>query len=155
MTKRHDDGGRLSRREAIGRVAAGLGIASVLREDVGLASAAAQRPAAPAPLRKGTVQTVRGPLDTAKLGFTLSHEHICASSAGFWQAWPQIFGGRANFVRIAVDKLKQAKDEGVDSFIDVTTFDLGRDIRLMEEIARKSGVQVIACTGHWLMLPGR
>jgi len=32
----------------------------------------------------------------------------------------------------------------------VTTFDLGRDIRLLEEVARKSGVQILASTGHWI-----
>ncbi len=143
----HGDGGRLSRRDAIGRVAAGLGIASMLRAD---AASASQRAVPATSPRKGTVQTVRGPLDASKLGFTLSHEHICASSAGFWQAWPELFGGRAQFVRTAVDQLKQAKDEGVTSFIDVTTMDLGRDVRLMEEISRKSGMQVVACTGHWL-----
>ena len=67
-----------------------------------------------------------------------------------WQAWPQLFGGRAQFVKVAVDQLKQAKAEGVDSLIDVTTVDLGRDIRLLEEVSRKSGVQIVACTGHWL-----
>lgn len=135
----------LSRREALGRVAAGLGLLTTFTRDL----TAAQRPAStPSPRR--TVETVRGPVDLAKLGFTLSHEHICASSAGMWQAWPQLFGGRAQFVRTAVDQLKRAKDEGVDTFVDVTTFDLGRDIRLMEEIARKSGIQVIAATGHWL-----
>jgi phosphotriesterase-related protein len=139
------DSTQLSRREAIGRVAAGLGLLSTLTRDD---ASAAQR-AAPPPSRR-TVQTLRGPIDTAKLGFTLSHEHICASSAGMWQAWPQLFGGRAQFIRTAVDQLKQAKDEGVDSFVDVTTFDLGRDIRLMEEIAGKSEIQVIAATGHWL-----
>jgi len=34
--------------------------------------------------------------------------------------------------------------------VDLTTVDLGRDIRLLEEISRKSGVQLIAATGHWL-----
>lgn len=148
MTQRqHDRGDRLSRRQAIGRVAAGLGFLSASNGGVGLASAA-QRPTTSR--KPGTVQTVRGPIDTAKLGFTLSHEHVIASSAGIWQAWPELFGGRAQFVRAAVDQLKQAKDEGVDSVIDVTTIDLGRDIRLIEEVARKSGMQIIACTGHWI-----
>jgi phosphotriesterase-related protein len=43
-----------------------------------------------------------------------------------------------------------ARDEGVATVVDVTTVDLGRDIRLLEEVSRKSGVQVIAATGHWL-----
>jgi hypothetical protein len=71
--------------------------------------------------KRGTVQTVLGPIDTAKLGFTQSHEHICAASAGFWGAWPEIFGGRAPFVKATVEKLKKYKDEGLDSFVDCTT----------------------------------
>ena len=137
---------RVSRREALGRIGAGLGVMSALAPD---RLAAAQRSALPV-ARRGMVNTVRGPVETAKLGFTLSHEHICATSAGVWQAWPQLFGGRAKFIADSVDLLKQAKDEGLDTIVDVTTIDLGRDIRLMEEISRKSGVQVIAATGHWL-----
>jgi phosphotriesterase-related protein len=98
----------------------------------------------------GVVQTVQGPLDASKLGVTLPHEHICASSAGFWQAWPEFFGGRSNFIAKVVDKLKAARDEGVHTVVDVTPIDVGRDIRLLEEVSRKSGMQIIACTGHWL-----
>ena len=140
---------RMSRREALGRVATGLGIASMLNvEEASLG--AAQRATGAAASRRTTVQTVLGPIDSSRLGFTLSHEHINASSAGIWQAWPELLGGRAKFVATAVDQLKRAKDEGVASIIDCTTIDLGRDIRLMEEISRKSGMQVIAATGHWL-----
>jgi len=142
----HERAGRLSRREAIGRMAAGLVVASAFGTET--IAGAAQRPAAPA--RKRTVQTVLGPIDLAKLGFTLSHEHICAASAGMWQAWPELFGGRARFISTTVDRLKQARDEGVDSLIDVTTVDLGRDIRLLEEVSRRSGLQIVACTGHWV-----
>ena len=98
----------------------------------------------------GIIQTVQGPLDASSLGFTLPHEHICASSTGFWKLWPEFFGGRENFINKVVDKLKEAKAEGVDTIVDVTTADVGRDIRLIEEVSQKSGVQIIACTGHWL-----
>lgn len=137
---------RINRREALGRMTAGLSIASALAADVVHASQRAGGPAAP---RRTTVNTVLGPIDTATLGFTLSHEHIIASSAGIWQAWPELFGGRAKFIAAAVDQLKRAKDEGVNSIIDCTTIDLGRDIRMMEEVSRRSGMQVIAATGHW------
>lgn len=97
------------------------------------------------------IQTVQGGIDPSKLGFTLPHEHICASSAGFWQQWPEFFGSRAAFVSKAVDRLKAARDEGVDTIVDVTPADIGRDIRLIEEISRKSGMQIVASTGHWLV----
>jgi phosphotriesterase-related protein len=98
----------------------------------------------------GIVQSVRGPLDVSRLGFTLPHEHLCPSSAGFWQVWPEFFGGREHFVREVVKKLRAARDEGIDTIVDVTPADVGRDIRLLQEVSRKSGMQIIACTGHWL-----
>jgi phosphotriesterase-related protein len=67
-----------------------------------------------------------------------------------WQVWPQFFGGRESFSEYAAGILKQARELGIRSFVDVTTVDLGRDIRLIQEVARRSGMQIIACTGHWL-----
>jgi phosphotriesterase-related protein len=100
--------------------------------------------------KSGLIRTALGPISAARLGFCQSHEHVCSTSAGFWTAWPEILGSRAEFVRAAVEKLRKAKDDGLDSFIDLTTMDLGRDIRLIEEVSRKSGVHIVPCTGHWL-----
>lgn len=118
----------------------------------GIGTAVAMRTtyAASAPRKPGIVNTVQGPLDAAKLGFTLPHEHVCVSSPGFWQLWPEFFGGREKFAAKVVDKLKAAKDAGIDTIVDVTPADVGRDIRLLEEVSRKSGVHIVACTGHWL-----
>ena len=135
----------LTRRDALGRLASALVMPAAFQP---VTSAASQR--GDAATARRTVQTVTGGIDPAKLGFTLSHEHVCAASAGMWQAWPDLFGGRAQFIRTAVEQLRQARDEGVQSLIDVTTVDLGRDIRLLEEVSRKSGMQIVACTGHWL-----
>src|SRR4029453_1200272 len=79
-----------------------------------------------------------------------SHQHTAGGSTGIWEGWPELLGGRTRFITAAVDQLKRAKDEGVDTIIDCTTIDLGRDIRLTQEISRRSGMQVIASTGHWL-----
>ena len=35
-----------------------------------------------------TVNTVLGPVDSASLGFTLSHEHIIVSAAGMSHTYP-------------------------------------------------------------------
>jgi len=98
----------------------------------------------------GVVQTVRGPIDGSKLGFTLPHEHVFVGSAGVLETWPSLVGGRTAFRDRVVDRLKAMKAEGVDSIVDVTPSDVGRDIRFLEDVSRRSGVNIVACTGHWL-----
>ena len=95
-----------------------------------------------------TISSVLGPVDTADLGFTLAHEHILVGPPGAFQDYPELFG--TNHMERVVEALKKAKEGGVDTIVDVTTLDLGRDINLMVEASRRSGVNIIACTGCWL-----
>ena len=96
------------------------------------------------------VQTVLGPISGAAMGFTAPHEHILASSTGFMRLWPEQFGGREHFIGSAVERMKAARAAGIDTIVDCTTADLGRDVRLMQDVSRRSGVQIVAATGHWL-----
>jgi phosphotriesterase-related protein len=90
--------------------------------------------------RASIVQTVLGPIDASKLGFTLSHEHVCYIPQ-------ELFSDRTVAAAKMVDKLKEAKAAGVDTIVDLTTSDVGRDVRFGEEISRKSGMQIVASTG--------
>ncbi|MCH9021571.1 MAG: hypothetical protein IID32_02270, partial [Planctomycetes bacterium] len=36
------------------------------------------------------VNTVLGPVDTADLGFTLSHEHLATNAAGLFRTFPEL-----------------------------------------------------------------
>jgi phosphotriesterase-related protein len=94
---------------------------------------------------KAVVQTVLGPLDVSKLGFTLTHEHVGSKET--------IDSNRTRAVADVVEKLKEARDAGIDTIVDVTTFDVGRDIRFREEISRKSGMQIVAATGQHFYAP--
>ena len=101
----------------------------------------------------GVAQTVLGPLDVAKLGFTLSHEHI-AGTADVLKRWPKAWGGRTEFVAKAVDQLKDIQAAGISTIVDLTPYDVGlRDVRLLEEVSRKSGLNIIACTGQRFFPP--
>jgi phosphotriesterase-related protein len=118
-----------------------------------LERAAAAVMVASSPRSAGMVQTVQGPLEASKLGFTLTHEHICACTPEFWQKWSGSIGGRAGLITRTVDVLKAVRDEGVNSLVDLSPYDVGRDIRLVEEVSRKSGMQIVACTGQHLYPP--
>ena len=98
------------------------------------------------------INSVLGPLETARLGFTLSHEHVLISSAGIGDIYPQ-FIDRDGTIRKATADLKQAYSEGLRTIVDLTTMDLGRDIRALEQVSRNSGVQIICATGTWLDIP--
>jgi phosphotriesterase-related protein len=98
-----------------------------------------------------TVNSVLGLIDTDKLGFTLMHEHLMVSSAGIPQVYDRLLGD--DYVERIVRGLKKAKAGGIDTIVDATTFDLGRDVTVMAEASRRSGVNIIAVTGWWLELP--
>ena len=96
------------------------------------------------------VQSVTGWVQDSELGVTLVHEHVAASSPGILQSWPGLSGGRDKLVAAAVAALAAARESGVGTIVDCTTFDLGRDAGLLAEVSRASGVAIIACSGLWL-----
>ncbi len=98
------------------------------------------------------VNTVLGPRDVKSLGPTLSHEHLLVASAGIQQVYPE-FIDRDFILETVSQQLMEAYQAGLRTVVEVTTIDLGRDIRLMEEASRRSGVNVVACTGTWLDIP--
>jgi len=98
-----------------------------------------------------TVNSVMGPLDTSKLGFTLMHEHILGAAPPLFWDYPQLVG--ANPLERAVADLKQAKEGGIDTILDASTPDLGRDVNFLAEVSHVSGVNIICCTGWWLTVP--
>ena len=99
-----------------------------------------------------TINSVLGPMDTADMGFTLSHEHVIVSSAGIQYVYPE-FIDREGTIERAIAQLSEARAEGLRTIIDVTTIDLGRDIRMLEHVSRESGVNVICATGTWRDIP--
>jgi phosphotriesterase-related protein len=98
------------------------------------------------------VNTVAGPLDTSELGFTLMHEHVLVKSPGVAENIPSVWDRQAEVQRAAA-KLRDAAARGVKTIVDCTTIDLGRDIEFVAEVARRSGVQIIACTGMYIDVP--
>lgn len=95
-----------------------------------------------------SIETALGPIDAARLGFTLSHEHVFTSAGEDFAHYPWLYD-RDRMRERAIAALRQAKAEGVDALIDLTTPDLNRDVRFIEEVSRASGVHVVVATGIW------
>ena len=100
----------------------------------------------------GSINTVLGRIDSKELGFTQSHEHICGGFGGSPHSFPEFLDRPATLAR-AVKDLTQARNEGLQTIMDVAPHDQGRDIRLQEEVSQQSGINIIVCTGTWLDVP--
>ena len=130
--------------------ATGFAAAALLRPVTGFSQAAHVEGLAAS--RTGFAQTVLGPLDASKLGFTVVHEHI-ADVPYVLDRWPKDWGGRAGLVAKAVEKLKPVRDAGIATIVDLTPYDVWRDIRFLEEVSHKSGLHMIASTGQRFFPP--
>lgn len=104
-------------------------------------------------MSNSTIMGVCGPIAPEDLGFTLMHEHILVMNWSMRQSFTKWLD-RPSFVEKAVKALKQAKELGVKSIVDLTPINLGRDIQLIHEVAEKAEINVIAATGfYWTEEP--
>src|SRR6478672_6975759 len=98
------------------------------------------------------IETVSGPIDPSQLGFTLSHEHVLVSMGEDNRHYPWLFDWEKTR-RNAVQELTEAKAGGVDTIIDLTTPDLGRDVPFVRDVASEAGINVVVATGIWRDVP--
>jgi phosphotriesterase-related protein len=100
-----------------------------------------------------TINSVLGPLDVQELGFTLTHEHLFTASAGIQHTYPELFGDFQVLTSEVVSALTEARAGGVRTLIEVSTLDLGRDIRFLADMSARTGVNIVAATGIWRDIP--
>lgn len=94
-----------------------------------------------------TVQTVRGPIDTAHLGVTLMHEHIFVLSTEIMQNYPEEWGAEEARVADAIRRMNELKAAGVDSVVDLTVIGLGRYIPRIQRVAAQTELNILVATG--------
>src|SRR2546430_10771729 len=94
------------------------------------------------------VQTLAGPLDTGSLGRVLMHEHIFNLTLEVQGCFPG-FNGWDPEVEVpkAQATLRELKQAGYDTIVELSVVCLGRDLSLMQRAVEGSGLQVIAATG--------
>lgn len=84
--------------------------------------------------------TVLGRIDASELGVTDAHDHLFLRS-------PALAGQEFDDVDKSTEEVFDAKSTGVDSIVELTPVGLGRRPELMREVARRTGVHVVAATG--------
>jgi phosphotriesterase-related protein len=95
-----------------------------------------------------TVETVRGPVDTAELGPTLMHEHVFVLSTEHLQNYGTgDWWDEDERVADAVAKLNALKALGVDTIVDPTVWGLGRYIPRIQRVAAQTDINIIVATG--------
>jgi len=92
------------------------------------------------------VNTVRGPVDAGLLGHTLMHEHIFVLSPEIEKPGDE-WDESAEQAR-AVAKLRELKEHGIDTLVDLTVVGLGRYIpRIVAIAAQVPELNVVVATG--------
>lgn len=94
-----------------------------------------------------TVQTARGPVDTADLGPTLMHEHVFVLTPDVQQNYPQEWGSEEDRVADAVGRLGELAGIGVKTIVDPTVVGLGRYLPRIERLAQQVDVNIVCATG--------
>ncbi|MBM3140045.1 MAG: phosphotriesterase [Chloroflexi bacterium] len=98
------------------------------------------------------VQTIRGPIESGELGWTLSHEHLTAGAAGM-ERLPWVFD-EAEAASLNIEALGRVRQAGIQSMIDLTPLDLGRNMGLFRRVAEAdTGVHVVCATGVYRWVP--
>lgn len=125
------------------------------------------------------IQTVLGPIDTSNFGRSLTHEHFSLNFDYFYVAPPTHLDIYLNKNRIAIDNvgmvrqypygsrynihfcdedthkavmddIKAYRKFGGRSVVENTSHGLNRNLDLFCDIAKESGVHVVAGTGHYI-----
>jgi len=98
------------------------------------------------------VQTVTGLIDADQLGVTLSHEHVFVFMGEDNHHYPWMFDLAATRAK-AIREVREAKAGGIDTIIDLTTPDLGRDVEFVRAVAEASDMNIVVATGIWRDVP--
>jgi len=91
------------------------------------------------------IMTVLGPVAADTLGIVLPHEHLLCDMR-------RVTGNFDHLVddaMLAIKEVKQFKDAGGTSVVDVTSWGLGRDPRTLQHISQETGLHIVMGCGWY------
>jgi len=101
------------------------------------------------------VNTVLGPVSSDELGLTLIHEHLITGFPGWECDALAVPYDREVISRACAQALEEAKIYGVQTMVDATPNDLGRDVELQKMVSERSGINIICATGLYTEVSGK
>lgn len=94
------------------------------------------------------VNTVTGPISSDDLGKTLVHEHFAFGYPGF-QGDSLGPYDREAVVKTGLEVAEKVKAHGVETVIDATPNECGRDVEALKEISERAELQIVCSTGYY------
>lgn len=95
-----------------------------------------------------TVETLNGPVDTTQLGTVLMHEHVFNLTAEIQMVHPGFNGWNPDVeIPKAQRTLRQVKDAGIDTLVELSPIGLGRSLELIRRASEGSGLNMVLATG--------
>jgi predicted metal-dependent phosphotriesterase family hydrolase len=104
--------------------------------------------AAPLGAGDGFLMTVNGKIPAKNLGPFLPHEHIITDFAGAEKVVQPQYKRDDAFAEM-LPKLQHAKANGVRVMAECTPAYIGRDVLLLQRLAKASGIHIITNTGYY------
>ena len=95
------------------------------------------------------VNTVCGSINADKLGLTLIHEHILFGYPGWYADSTIAPFNKALALRKTIALLTELKGLGVQTIVDATPNDCGRDPQFLRELSESTGINIICATGYY------
>jgi predicted metal-dependent phosphotriesterase family hydrolase len=92
--------------------------------------------------------TVTGPMNAPATGFILPHEHLLVDFVGAEKTGVERWD-RKKVAAQMLPYLKSAKKAGCAVFFDCTPAYLGRDVILLRQLSRLSGLPIVTNTGYY------
>lgn len=112
------------------------------------AHALARKSLGAAAVPPGTIHTVRGPIEVARMGVTLVHEHVLVDFAGAEKASRSRYDAEEAF-RVILPRLQELRQRGCETLLECTPAYLGRDPLLLRRLSEASGLNIVTNTGYY------
>lgn len=96
-----------------------------------------------------TVETVTGPISVDQLGKTLIHEHFVFGYPGFQGDVTLGAFNEEEALEIAVGAARQMMSYGIQTVVDPTPNECGRNPQFLKKISEATGLQIICATGYY------